>query len=148
MSRTQILRASRLATLLLLLLAAASVPACRTSLTVGPPAVSGEVMSRTELFFGLSRSGQPDVSEAEFQSFLETEVTPRFPQGYTVLNAEGRWRDVDTGVTIKEPSRILVLIYSPSAESAHQIENIRTTYKNRFNQQAVLRTDDTHRGSF
>ena len=33
----------------------------------------GEIFSRTELFFGLSRADGPDVTEAEFQGFIDTE---------------------------------------------------------------------------
>jgi uncharacterized protein DUF3574 len=41
----------------------------------------GELFSRTELFFGLSRATGPDVTEAEFQNFIDTKVTPVFPMG-------------------------------------------------------------------
>ena len=32
------------------------------------------------------------VSEAGFARFLATEVTPRFPDGFTVIDAKGQWR--------------------------------------------------------
>jgi hypothetical protein len=138
-------QASRCFALLLFLLA---VPACRTMPADAQPALPGELMTRTELFFGMSRPNGPDVSEAEFQAFLEEEVTPRFPQGYTVMNAEGKWLDMETGKTIKELTRLLVLIYPSSDGSAADIEAIRNAYKMRFNQQAVLRIDDTNVASF
>lgn len=42
----------------------------------------GELFSRTELFFGLSRAApDPDVTEAEFPAFIDDEVTPVFLMG-------------------------------------------------------------------
>jgi hypothetical protein len=53
----------------------------------------GEIFFRTELFFGLSRSNGPDVTEEEFQHFIDTEVTPRFPDGLTLLSGKGQFKD-------------------------------------------------------
>jgi len=43
----------------------------------------GNIYSRTELYFGLSKSNGV-VTEEEFQNFINTEVTPRFPNGLTL----------------------------------------------------------------
>ena len=42
--------------------------------------------ARLELLFGLGKQGGGEVSEEEWRAFLETEVTPRFPDGLTVLD--------------------------------------------------------------
>ena len=46
---------------------------------------------RTTLYFGLSRPNG-SVSELEWQIFLRDEVTKRFPEGFTVWEAQGQWR--------------------------------------------------------
>src|SRR3954454_21251950 len=46
---------------------------------------------RTTLYFGMARP-KGSVSELEWQLFLRDEVTPRFPAGLTVWDAEGQWR--------------------------------------------------------
>lgn len=99
---------------------------------------------RTELYFGMSRKGGAEVSEAEFQGFVDEVVTPRFPSGLTILDARGQWREDDSALA-KERSKVLVLIYPRSERrSANtKIEEIRAEYKSRFTQQSVLRVDDT-----
>ena len=49
---------------------------------------------RTELFFGSERPNKPEVSDTEFKLFLDQEVTPRFPDGLTVLKGFGQFRGV------------------------------------------------------
>ena len=72
---------------------------------------TGERYVRTELFFGLSRKGLPEIWEGEFQQFIDEFVTPRFPKGLTILDALGQWRE-DDSTTAKEPSKVMILIYS------------------------------------
>lgn len=33
------------------------------------------------------------VSDEDWRAFLAAEVTPRFPDGLTVIDAAGQWRD-------------------------------------------------------
>lgn len=95
---------------------------------------------RTELYLGLS-SPKGDVTDREFQSFLDTSVTPRFPDGYTVIPAEGRWRDPRSERTAREPSRVLVIVRGRTDAEEAKVELIRRDYRDRFDQQSVLRVD-------
>jgi hypothetical protein len=108
---------------------------------------AGQIMVRTELFFGLSRPNGADVTEAEFARFLIDEVTPRFPSGYSVIGVQGHWRE-QSGRDREEPSRVLILLHPRSAENDAKIEQIRSIYKTRFAQEAVLRTDEWEKVSF
>jgi hypothetical protein len=106
-------------------------------------AAEAEPWVRTELFFGTSRADGPPVTEAEWRLFLDTEVTPRFPDGLTVINGSGQWQGEDDEV-VQERSKILVLLYPRAAvdESNGEIEAIRTAYEQQFQQESVLRADD------
>jgi hypothetical protein len=101
----------------------------------------GERFVRTELFFGSARPGG-EVSEAEFQQFLDQCVTPRFPDGLTLVTGLGQFRGTD-GVLIEERSMLLILLYPDEArrESHKRIEEIRNAYKQIFQQESVLRAD-------
>lgn len=99
------------------------------------------LFARTELFFGLSRTGGPDVSEAEFQIFVDTKVTPRFPDGLTLLSGKGQFRSA-AGSIVQEGSKLLILLYPFSAQSSEVIELIRNDYKVMFQQESVLRVDE------
>jgi hypothetical protein len=107
----------------------------------GEPMFAGERFARTELFFGSFRPGG-EVTDAEFQQFLDGFVKPRFPDGLTLLVGLGQWRGAE-GATVRERSMLLILLYPDTArwESSKRIEEIRDEYKWRFQQQSVLRSD-------
>jgi hypothetical protein len=98
---------------------------------------------RTELFFGSERPNKPEVSDIEFKQFLDEQVTPRFPDGLTVLKGFGQFRE-SSGEIVQESSFVLILLYPRETlrDSSAKIEEIRTLYKNRFEQESVLRVDD------
>ncbi len=97
---------------------------------------------RTELYFGTAK---PDgvVTDEEFFAFLDAVITPRFPDGLTLLKGDGQFRG-DDGVIIKEDSFVLILLYplEDFRDSTRKINVIRERYKDVFQQQSVLRVDD------
>ncbi|MDQ3063667.1 MAG: DUF3574 domain-containing protein [Acidobacteriota bacterium] len=105
--------------------------------------VETEPFIRTELFFGRNRPNGIEVSQEEFADFLNVTITPEFPDGLTVLDGIGQFRD-SNGNTIQEKAKVLILLYPSNTkrQSSRKIERIRTAYKNRFEQQSVLRVDD------
>ena len=109
-----------------------------------PTVVSAEKYIRTELYFGLSRKGGHDISEEEFQEFIDEFVTPRFPSGLTILDGRGQWREEDSTIT-KEPGKVMILIYPRNERRSadKRIEEIRAGYKKRYSQESVLRLDMT-----
>jgi hypothetical protein len=102
---------------------------------------SSKPFARTELFLGLSKPNGVEVNNAEFQRFLDREVTPRFPDGFTVISGQGQFKDA-SGVILKERSKLLILLYPISATSTQKIEQIRKAYVTAFQQQSVLRADN------
>ena len=97
---------------------------------------------RTELFFGTAK---PDgvVTDEEFFAFLDAVITPRFPDGLTLLKGDGQFRGED-GVIVKEDSFVLILLYplEDFRVSNRRIDVIRERYKDAFQQESVLRVDD------
>ena len=116
-----------------ILLAAAGLIA--THVRVPPPRIgSGPVCStaarplaRLELLFGSTRKDLTPISEEEWAAFVAAEITPRFPDGLTILTGYGQWRDA-TGTIVKETSRLLLIWYVPAANSDSHIEAIRAAY--------------------
>ncbi|MFF7280093.1 DUF3574 domain-containing protein [Streptomyces griseorubiginosus] len=104
----------------------------------------------TQLFFGTERpDGGPAVTDAQFMAFVDSEVTPEFPDGLTVQSGRGQWRDV-SGAIEKERSYELILLYpvARAAASDPRIEEIRRAYEKEFGQEAVARVDERARVDF
>lgn len=122
-----------LATLLLLspAIAAADSPACPEG---------SALWNEYRLYFG--RNDQHDdevVSEFEWQAFLAASVTPRFPDGLSVLEIAGQWRD-SQGLIRRERSKLLQIYAPPGGESLQKLHRITDEYKQEFEQQLVLGT--------
>ena len=49
------------------------------------------------------------VTDEAWRGFLAAEVTPRFPDGLTVLDANGQWRG-DDDVILRERSKVLLIL--------------------------------------
>jgi hypothetical protein len=94
-------------------------------------------MTKFELFLGQNIGQTGRVSDDDWRRFLADEVTPRYPDGFTVLDAAGQWRD-PMGTIILERSRNLVLIVRDGPSELPKIAGIRDSYKSRFRQDAVL----------
>lgn len=101
---------------------------------------TGEPMTQTTLYFGLNRPAGPVITAAEWQAFVDQQVTPRFKEGLSVFDAKGQWLGND-GKLARENSKTLLLIHSPDAGSEQNIEALRTRYKQQFAQDSVMRVD-------
>ncbi|KAA0598288.1 hypothetical protein J2848_001376 [Azospirillum lipoferum] len=94
-------------------------------------------MIEAQLFFGRNIGDALGVSEGDWADFLNAEVTPRFPNGLTVTDGSGHWRDMETGRLVREPSKILTLLADGDPATLRLIREIVDLYKGRFHQQSV-----------
>jgi hypothetical protein len=123
--------------------AAASAAAALLALTLtacGPHAPIQQCGngSVTRLYMGQA-TPSGTVTEAEWQQFITETVTPRFPEGFTVLNAQGQWRGRDGGIH-REDTRVLEIVHRDDAASKAQLRALAHAYKRRFFQESVLLT--------
>ena len=108
--------------------------------------LKAKAMARLELLFGTARTNGQPISDTEWQSFLDAEVTPRFPDGFTVLSGYGQYRDAG-GRIVQEGARMLIVWHAPGDRNG-DVEAIRDAYKTRFTQESVLRSDGANCVSF
>lgn len=94
-------------------------------------------MMEARLFFGNQIAGGEMVSAAQWQQFVDSEVTPRFPDGFTVLTTLGQWRGSD-GMIARETGHELMIVFAPADATAQKLDEIRAAYKRRFMQESVL----------
>ncbi len=122
-------RARRFVLLPLLLLAGcADRPGC--AIPGGSPAITAQ------LLFGRSMPGGGAVDAASWADFLARSVTLRFPDGLTVLEGRGQWRDPAGRITA-EPSTVVEIVAPDTPETQIRLAAIRDEYKVRFHQQSV-----------
>jgi hypothetical protein len=119
---------------LFLISSAACTPAPLPTCT--PPAASTAV---TELYFGRNIPGGGEVSDADWRGFLDDVVTPRFPEGFTVIDGEGQYR-MSGGAITHERSKVLMVIVK-GGDADLRLAEVAAEYKRRFRQESVLRRD-------
>jgi hypothetical protein len=91
---------------------------------------------RTTLYFGGARP-KGAVSELEWQLFLRDEVTPRFPNGMTVWDAEGQWREPGGGIG-HERTKVLLLVHPDTDAAREAVRTVIGRYRKAFEQESVL----------
>ena len=60
-----------------------------------------------QLYFGLNIANGRQVTDAEWRDFLAKTVTPRFPDGFTVYDAAGQWRDETSAKVEGERTKVM-----------------------------------------
>jgi len=90
-----------------------------------------------ELLFGRDIGRHLGVSESAWALFVAREVTPRFPDGLTITNAIGQWRDSGTGKIVHEPSKRVEIVLPGKDDDEAQLDAIAAAYKRQFHQQSV-----------
>lgn len=130
---------------------AEATPVASYDCEIVAPGVGSEAWVRSELYFGvpLATPGQMLSEEElqafldnEWQDFLDTEITPRFPDGLTVLTGYGQFLN-SSGVISQEDSIVLIIFIPLDAvpTASVSIDEIREAYKAEFDQESVLRAD-------
>ena len=101
-----------------------------------------EPFTEFNFYFGLETGDGSEVTEEEWRTFLADIVTPRFPDGLTVLDARGQWLDADANRLYRERTKLLnVLIPAEvSADAKRSLDEIARGYLEQFNQQVVFKT--------
>ena len=108
-----------------------SEPICRAPLK---PAIE------VDLYFGRDIGGRAEVSDADWVEFLADEVTPRFPDGLSVSEVSGQYREPGGRIIHERGKRLVVVVFDAPAH-AGKIRAIVDTYKTRFGQHSLLRVE-------
>lgn len=98
----------------------------------------------TRLYFGLGPADHPEqgVSEADWRAFLDHEVTPRFPDGLSVLDVYGQWQGKKEKVPERLRTKMLIIDYADTPENRAKIDAIRAAWKVKTGDQSVMRVTE------
>lgn len=100
-------------------------------------------MIQSTLYFGSLHPSGSEFSSFEFLDFADAVISPRFP-GYTITRARGSWKGK------AKLAHVVTLIYTKEdrAPMDTAIEDIRAEYKQKFEQESVMRVDTLVNVSF
>jgi hypothetical protein len=93
-----------------------------------------------DLYFGGEAGNGRAVSEAEWAAFLAEEVTPRFPDGLSVLDVAGQYRE-PSGRTVRERTKLLVVVVFDAPAHRPKVQAVVDAYNRRHSQNSVFRTE-------
>jgi hypothetical protein len=99
------------------------------------------------LYFGRNIGDTSIVSDSAWAAFVRETITPAFPEGATVWNADGQWRGPD-GTLVRERSFVVELLHLVTPDVERRVQTVMDDYKKRFAQQSVLRMVTNVRASF
>lgn len=104
----------------------------------------------TKLYFGLGPVDRPDqgISESKWREFLDKEVTPRFPNGLSVIDAYGQWQGKNQIAPERLRSKMLIIDYQDTQQNRDKIQAIRAAWKQMTGDQSVMRVTEPADVSF
>jgi hypothetical protein len=140
-TRQTLLRSLAAALLLL------SVAGCAGVTPAVEPLPGSQAFLRSELYFGRLKPDGSVVTDAEWRAFVVEHVTPRFPDGFTVLDAVGQYR-TRAGELKTEPTKVLVIAHPPESRARAAIQELRDAYRRLFQQESVLLIEIPARAAF
>ena len=106
--------------------------------------VGMESFHEYRLFFGRSTDNpQGDtvvtVNDEAWEQFVKHEITPRFPDGLTIFDAQGQFK-TPSGTILKEYTKVVMILVPPGGDSMNRIDEIMHAYGQKFQRKFFLRT--------
>jgi hypothetical protein len=96
-----------------------------------------QIRKVAELLFGRDIDRHLGVSNSDWSRFVARELTPRFPDGLTVSDTLGQWRDRDGGGIVREPGKRVEIVLPGNADDDARLDAVVAAYKHDFHQQSV-----------
>lgn len=101
-----------------------------------PACPAGQAQLRTAQLF-LSARPPAKISDSDIRRFVDAEVTPRFPDGVTVVDGGGQWRGAENRL-IREAAKVVLIVLPERGDPAGKVDAVRAAYKSRFKQDSVV----------
>jgi hypothetical protein len=100
------------------------------------PFAGQKPMLVVQLFFGQDIAGRRRVSTAQWNLYARRVLTAHFPDGLTVYDANGQWRDFQSKI-VRERTKVVVIAVDASKDVRADVDAVTQIYKKQFHQQSV-----------
>jgi Protein of unknown function (DUF3574) len=94
-------------------------------------------MLEVDFFFGRDIAGRLPLSDSEWADFAAQEITPRFPDGFTVIDAKGQWLNPGSSAMNREASKVVRVVVPGGGNISARVQAVSSAYRLRFHQDAV-----------
>jgi hypothetical protein len=122
-----------------------SLAACAGRAPVCP---AGQQSIRTaQLFFGRNDLAASRIDDAEFRRFVDQELSPRFPDGLTMLDGGRQWAGAENQ-RIRESAKVVLIVLPGRGDARARIAAVRAAYKARYHQDPALVVSEPACASF
>ena len=111
-----------------------SLAGCMSAPKVGCPV--GQSQLHTAQFF-LGAKPAVKLNERDFRRFVVREVTPRFPDGVTVVEGGGQWTGADNRL-MREAAKMVLIVLPASGDGPARMEAVRTAYRVQFKHDPIV----------
>ena len=98
----------------------------------------GEPWTEFRLFMGRGDGDREVVSDEDWEVVLADVITPRFPDGLSVIDVVGQGSS-DDGSIERERTKMLLVLAPPGSNAFNGMNEISAEYKQQFGQNSVLR---------
>ena len=97
---------------------------------------AGQATLRTaQLFLGAKDAGA--LNDRDLRRFVEQEVTPRFPDGVTVVDGGDQWKGSENKM-IRDAAKVVLVVLPAGGDTHRKVEAVRTAYRSKFKQNPVV----------
>lgn len=118
--------------------ALAALAGCQTARPLASSCPVGQISQQTaQLYFGGMYGPASKVSEVQFRKYVDEELTPRFPDGLTVLDGGHQWRG-EENKAIREAAKVVLIVLPKTHAAQSRIDAARSAYWSRFHQDAMV----------
>lgn len=118
----------------LILTAMLGLAGCASQPKLACPAGQSELRT-AQIFLGAKTPAR--ISDNDLRRFVDAEVTPRFPDGVTVVDGGGQWKGDDNRM-IREAAKVVLIVLPHKGDPQAKVEAVRTAYRTKFNQDSVV----------
>jgi hypothetical protein len=99
-----------------------------------PDCPAGQGRLRTAQLF-LGQDGASPEAKLALRRFIDEELTPRFPDGLTVLDGGAQWQGPENRL-IRESAKVVVIVLPRRRDAVRRLHAARAAYKARFHRDA------------